>query len=211
MKISLQAWLSISLIVVAFVGGCKLGCNYGLKKSGVSTVEYKTKDSIVYVTVHDTIPVKSVPAITSVQSDESVPYVTYTSTSNDYNTVSTADCEVKLKESVAYVDTLKLSDSASFVVVKDTVSRNRIVGRSFTSNLVSKIEYKTTVVTVTKEAKQKMAFLVGAEIIANAQRLNYTGVAAGLKTRTGNLYTAGAGLVGNEIYYKAGVFFKLGK
>lgn len=208
MKLSLQAWLSIALIIVAFVGGCKLGCNYGLKKAGVASVEYKTKDSIVYVTVHDTIPVKSVPTIVSISKTDSIPYVVYVNKPEDYVPI---DCEAKLKESVAYVDTLKLSDSGSYVTIKDTVSRNRIIGRSFTSNLVSKIEYKTTVVTVTKEAKQKTAILVGAEIIANAQRLNYTGVAAGLKMRSGNLYTVGAGLIGNEIYYKAGVLFKLGK
>lgn len=215
MKLSLQAWFCLALIIIAFIGGCKLGCNHGMKiaSKGTQSQSVTVRDSIVYVTIHDTIESKSTPTITGVKKSKSSsyipPYVVYPTQPNDYVSSKDTVCESKLNESISYVDTLTLSDSASYVVVKDTVTGNRIQGRSFTSFIKSKIEYKTTEIKV--ERKPRMAILVGAEIIANSRSLNYTGIAAGLKMRSGNLYTIGAGLVKSEIFYKAGVLFKLGK
>jgi hypothetical protein len=105
-----------------------------------------------------------------------------------------------------YVDTLKV-DTFGFVLVKDTVSQNKISSRNIEYNInVPKITIEKTTYLNNRE------FYLGPSIQGNREQLNYVGGELYFKTRKSQLYGVGVG-VNNQFQpvLKAGMYWKIGK
>jgi hypothetical protein len=105
-----------------------------------------------------------------------------------------------------YVDTLKV-DTFGFVLVKDTVSQNKIASRNIEYNInVPKITIEKTTYLNNRE------FYLGPSIQGNREQLNYVGGELYFKTKKSQLYGVGIGVNNNlQPVLKAGMYWKIGK
>lgn len=108
-----------------------------------------------------------------------------------------------------YEDTIKI-DTFGYVLVKDTISQNKIQNR-YTS-----LSYELPVITKTVDnyitLPPKMQLYGGFDIIVNNSPINYFGPSLLLKTKKDHIYTAGLGLSTNEnsgLAYKFGTLWKI--
>ena len=104
-----------------------------------------------------------------------------------------------------YTDTLNL-DTLGYVVLNDTITKNSILNRSFTS----KIQIPTT--TITKEIYlNRREFYWGLGVHGRPDQLNYVGGEFMYRTKNKQVYGLGVGLnqdlqpiVGGRMYWKIG-------
>ena len=98
-----------------------------------------------------------------------------------------------------YSDTMRI-DSLGYAYIQDTISRNSIIGRSFTAQIKEKVIYKT----ITNEQKQRNQLYLG--FIGDLKHSNGQigiGGSIALKTAKNTLYTATATMNGYSFgYYK---------
>lgn len=102
-------------------------------------------------------------------------------------------------------------DSFGYVLVRDTVSQNKIISR--TTEGKYKFPTITTTTTITNPPIYKAKFFIGFDIEGNkTQPISYFGPNVTLVTKRDKLYSIGAGYGPNEeINYKFGMGFKIGK
>ena len=98
-----------------------------------------------------------------------------------------------------YSDTMRI-DSLGYAYIQDTISRNSIIGRSFTAQIKEKVIYKT----ITNEQKQRNQLYLG--FIGDLKHSNGQigiGGSIALKTAKNTLYTLNATMNGYSFgYYK---------
>lgn len=97
---------------------------------------------------------------------------------------------------IYYEDTIKL-DSYGYILIKDTISQNRILTRSSITNIIVPTIDKTITNTIYPPLKNQVYF--GFDLMGNKTNpINYFGLALSLKTKKEGLYNIGAGLTSNE-------------
>ena len=153
--------LGLILVLLFFVlapnneiGGTKIITKTDTITKTISVYKYKKGDSIPFV-VLDTIY--------QIDQVHDTAYIV-----NDYN---------KIK---VYTDTLRINTDNS-VYIKDTITQNRIIGRSYLANLTQ----KTIIIDNTKIIKPKNELYVG--LIGDIRRLdNMIGIGVGLNYKKQN-------------------------
>ena len=93
-----------------------------------------------------------------------------------------------------YTDSIK--QDSNLYVIKDTISQNRIIGRSFQA----KVQEKTITITNNIQAKNKVALYLGLRSDLNNEKMNHN-ITLSLKTRNKGLYSIGYGMSGYSIGY----------
>jgi hypothetical protein len=95
-----------------------------------------------------------------------------------------------------YLDSIR-QDSNLFVIT-DTISQNRIIGRSFQA----KIQEKTITITNNIESKNKAALYLGirSDITRDLGKVNHN-ITLSLKTRKKGLFNVGYGMSGYSVGY----------
>ena len=106
-----------------------------------------------------------------------------------------------------YRDTLKL-DSLGYVIIKDTITQNKIFSRTFDE---SQIFIPTT--TITNDIYiNKSKFFGGVSLGGNKSQINFISGDLLYKTKTDNVYGLGIGVNGNlEPILVGRLYWKLGK
>jgi hypothetical protein len=106
-----------------------------------------------------------------------------------------------------YKDTIKLEDSLGTVQITDTIQKNKIVSRTFKSN-INQVHVRDSI--IVKELPKPQLYVGG---IIGADRkvgFNYFGPTFVLKTKSDNMYSLGVGLNNNfTTSIQAGVYWKI--
>jgi hypothetical protein len=99
-------------------------------------------------------------------------------------------------QATEYLDSIR-QDSNLFVIT-DTISQNRIIGRSFQA----KIQEKTITITNNIESKSKAALYIGirSDITRDLGKVNHN-ISLSFKTRQKGLFVVGYGMSGYSIGY----------
>ena len=99
-------------------------------------------------------------------------------------------------QATEYLDSIR-QDSNLFVIT-DTISQNRIIGRSFQA----KIQEKTITITNNIESKNKAALYIGirSDITRDLGKVNHN-ISLSFKTRQRGLFSVGYGMSGYSIGY----------
>ena len=99
-------------------------------------------------------------------------------------------------QATEYLDSIR-QDSNLFVIT-DTISQNRIIGRSFQA----KIQEKTITITNNIEAKPKSALYLGirSDITRDLGKVNHN-ISLSFKTRQRGLFSVGYGMSGYSVGY----------
>jgi hypothetical protein len=156
--------------------------------------EFRIPTTTVAKTKIDTLTTTKV--INKYIKGDDIPYevldTIYTDT-NVYDTSSIIQDYIQVKE---YTDSIK-QDSNLFVI-KDTISQNRIIGRSFQA----KIQEKTITITNNIQAKSKSELYIGfrSDIRQDMSRVNYN-ISLSFKTRQRGLFSVGYGMSGYSVGY----------
>ena len=90
-----------------------------------------------------------------------------------------------------YKDTLKLKDSLGFITITDSISKNKIKGRTFLSN-VNKIKIFDTI--VVEPIKQIEFYMGGTMGVDKINLVNFIGPTLNIKTKKDNVYGVSLGL-----------------
>jgi hypothetical protein len=158
---------------------------YFMGKKQVNTVTKTTIDTVTVTkqftkfTKGDRIKVKILDTIFTNKQNHDTTYII-----KDYQQV---------KE---FTDSIR-QDSNLFVI-KDTISQNRIIGRSFQA----KIQEKTITITNNIQSKPKSALYIGirSDISQDYSKVNYN-ISLSFKTRQRGLFNVGYGMSGYSIGY----------
>jgi hypothetical protein len=106
-----------------------------------------------------------------------------------------------------YKDTIKLEDNLGTVQITDTIQKNKIVSRTFKSN-INQVHVRDSI--IVKELPKTQVYVGG---IIGADRtvgFNYFGPTFVLKTKSDNMYSLGLGLNRNfTTSIQAGVYWKI--
>ena len=99
-------------------------------------------------------------------------------------------------QAIEYLDSIK--QDSNLYVIKDTISQNRIIGRSFQA----KIQEKTITITNTIEAKNKASLYIGfrSDLRQDISKIEHN-ISLHLKTRQKGLFSVGYGMSGYSIGY----------
>ena len=99
-------------------------------------------------------------------------------------------------QATEYLDSIR-QDSNLFVIT-DTISQNRIIGRSFQA----KIQEKTITITNNIESKNKAALYIGirSDITRDLGKVNHN-ISLSFKTRQKGLFSVGYGMSGYSVGY----------
>ena len=91
-----------------------------------------------------------------------------------------------------------IRQDSNLFVIKDTISKNRIIGRSFQA----KIQEKTITITNNIQAKPKSALYIGirSDLSNDMSRMEHN-ISLSLKTRQRGLFSVGYGMSGYSIGY----------
>ena len=91
-----------------------------------------------------------------------------------------------------------IRQDSNLFVIKDTISQNRIIGRSFQA----KIQEKTITITNNIQSKPKSALYIGirSDISQDYSKVNYN-ISLSFKTRQRGLFNVGYGMSGYSIGY----------
>lgn len=93
-------------------------------------------------------------------------------------------------------DTLKLNDGLGYIYLMDTISQNKIMGRSFRANVKEKIVTDTKIV---KELPKTQVF-AGLNMTLNQPDIfNSVGTGLTIKTKSDKLYQLGVGVTNNGV------------
>jgi hypothetical protein len=155
-----------------------------------------TKTTIEYIPVTDTVP-EYIPKWREkivVQIDSFKEPIDTTEILKDYYS------------KYYYIDTLKV-DTFGFVLVKDTVSQNKISSRNIEYNIsIPKITIENTTFINERE------FYIGPGVQGSTRQLNYIGGELYLKTKTSHLYGIGVGINNNlQPVLRGGMYWRINK
>jgi hypothetical protein len=91
-----------------------------------------------------------------------------------------------------------IRQDSNFFVIKDTISKNRIIGRSFQA----KIQEKTITITNNIQAKPKSALYIGfrSDISQDYSKVEHN-ISLSFKTRQRGLFSVGYGMSGYSLGY----------
>lgn len=91
-----------------------------------------------------------------------------------------------------------IRQDSNLFVIKDTISQNRIIGRSFQA----KIQEKTIIITNNIQAKPKSALYIGfrSDISQDYTKVNHN-ISLSFKTRQKGLFSVGYGMSGYSLGY----------
>lgn len=106
---------------------------------------------------------------------------------------------------VLYSDTIKI-DTFGYVLIKDTISENRIKHRELVYN------YKLPIIkeTITNTITTRNQFYFGIDMYGTKpQPINYFGINLTLKNKKDRMYSIGAGITPGGIGYKVGIAWKI--
>lgn len=156
---------------------------YFMGKKQVNTITKTTIDTVIThktftkFTKGDKIPFKVLDTIYKQNYDTT--YIV-----KDYNQV---------KE---FTDSIR--QDSNLYVIKDTISQNRIIGRSFKA----KIQEKTITITNNIQVKPKSALYLGirSDLSEDMSKVNYN-ISLSFKTRQRGLFSVGYGMSGYSIGY----------
>lgn len=189
-KIERYAWLfiTIALLILLASKSCKrqpgdLGVVTTKTTTVTDTIQGKS-DSFYFplpYTVHDTLILDS---------------LIYRDTGSIKRIVSSAQAQ----PFAYYRDTLKF-DSVGFAIVEDT-AYGRLIGRSYTY----KILHPVTSIATAEKPNKKNKWFVGLEY---NYPINYTGGAALVQIKDGNLFKVAVGAVNNKISYGLGFYLNI--
>lgn len=94
-----------------------------------------------------------------------------------------------------YKDTLKLKDSLGYITITDTISKNKIKGRTFLSN-VNKIKIFDTIIV---EPTKQIEFYAGGTMgVDKINLVNFIGPTFNIKTKKDNVYGVSIGINNNK-------------
>ena len=106
-----------------------------------------------------------------------------------------------------YKDTLKLKDNLGFITVIDTISENKIIGRTWNSKINEVIIKDTKIV---KELPVNQLYIGAVAGFDRVNIVNYVGPTLVLKTKKDKLYSLGVGYGTNkQITIQGGIFWKI--
>lgn len=199
-KLDFKSWLIIILIIIILIlRGCggpspivkpsviKIdGKKYNVVKHTIDTT-YIPKNTVIYHKGKDIIVEKEVPIMIPLDIDT-------LALIKDYYT------------SRSYKDTLTL-DSLSFVILSDTIAKNRIESRKFQSHIVYPI-IKETIIAI--EPPRNQVFLGASLGFDKTNIVNFAGPSVIFKSKKDHLYSLGVGYSNAKtVSIQAGVFFKI--
>lgn len=147
-----------------------------------------------------------------IKGDDSIvyrpkPYKVYLPSDTVYIDVDTLAILKDYFSKVVYQDTIKL-DTIGYLLVRDTISQNRIQNRKVIENYQIPIVTKTVTNNVIIPAKTQL--YIGFEVAGNKKNpINYFGPNLTLKTKKDQLYSLGTGLSTEGINYKIGTSWKI--
>lgn len=106
-----------------------------------------------------------------------------------------------------YIDTLKINDTLGYIVIKDTIYKNKILNRIWDSYL-NKFTVKETLFV---EPLPKIQMFIGGNIgFDNVNIVNYAGPTLVLKDKKDKMYSLGIGYSGNKtISVQGGMYWKI--
>jgi hypothetical protein len=152
----------------------------------------KRKDKTITTTTVDTVTVTK--EFTKFTKGDKIPYkILDTIYKQNYDTTYIVKDYNQAKE---FTDSIR-QDSNLFVI-RDTISQNRIIGRSFQA----KIQEKTITITNNIESKSKAALYLGirSDITRDLGKVNHN-ISLSFKTRQRGLFSVGYGMSGYSIGY----------
>jgi hypothetical protein len=152
----------------------------------------KRKDKTITTTTVDTVIVTK--EFTKFTKGDKIPYkILDTIYKQNYDTTYIVKDYNQAKE---FTDSIR-QDSNLFVI-RDTISQNRIIGRSFQA----KIQEKTITITNNIQAKPKSALYIGfkSDIRQDMSRVEHN-ISLSFKTRQRGLFSVGYGMSGYSIGY----------
>ena len=152
----------------------------------------KRKNKTITTTTVDTVTVTK--EFTKFTKGDKIPYkILDTIYKQNYDTTYIVKDYNQAKE---FTDSIR-QDSNLFVI-RDTISQNRIIGRSFKA----KIQEKTITITNNIQAKPKSALYIGfrSDIRQDMSRVNYN-ISLSFKTRQRGLFSVGYGMSGYSVGY----------
>jgi hypothetical protein len=152
----------------------------------------KRKNKTITTTTVDTVTVTK--EFTKFTKGDKIPYkILDTIYKQNYDTTYIIKDYQQVKE---FTDSIR-QDSNLFVI-RDTISQNRIIGRSFKA----KIQEKTITITNNIQAKPKSALYIGfrSDIRQDMSRVNYN-ISLSFKTRQRGLFSVGYGMSGYSVGY----------
>lgn len=102
-----------------------------------------------------------------------------------------------------YNDTLWLNDSLGFVTINDTISKNKILNRIFTSKIKEKHTKET--LTVVEPPKRQVYFGINAGT-TSTDIINNVGISGLYKTKNDKIYQLGIGTIKNNTQVKPYIY-----
>lgn len=100
---------------------------------------------------------------------------------------------------IVYKDTLILTDSLGEITIEDTISHNRILGRTFIANVNSKVITETTVVTKTPQPQIYWGINSG---FNKSDIVSSIGAGLMLKTKQDKIYQVNLGIMNSGVENK---------
>ena len=106
-----------------------------------------------------------------------------------------------------YTDTLKINDTIGYIVINDTIYKNKILNRKWDSH-INKFTVKETIYV---EPLPKIQVFFGGNVgFDNVNIVNYAGPTLVLKDKKDKLYSLGIGYSGNKtIGVQVGIYWKI--
>lgn len=193
----LPYWIVILLLII-FIRQCTGSKPCAPCKEVVSTAAFK-KDTVYIL---DTVYVSGyVPSI----QKEFTPVVTATS----YTEVDTTAIIADYEKQRMYKDSQNVTNG--YVLIFDTVAKNRIKGRSFIANIKKEVVTNTITNTVVERQKPRNQLYLGIGAYGNkTMPINAAGASLMLKTKRDKVYEAGAFVDWNgTVWYYCGMKFKI--
>ena len=152
----------------------------------------KRKNKTITTTTVDTVIVTK--AFTKFTKGDKIPFkILDTIYKQNYDTTYIVKDYQQVKE---FTDSIR--QDSNLYVIKDTISQNRIIGRSFQA----KIQEKTITITNNIQAKSKSSLYLGirSDIRQDMSRVEHN-ISLSFKTRQRGLFSVGYGMSGYSIGY----------
>lgn len=199
-KIDIKTILIIVLIIlILFMRMCEPGD----KKPGSQI----TVDGKGYTIIKRTVDTQYVKTTQTVYKNGKTIYV---DKPIYINVPTNADTGLILKDYFAkytYKDTLKLKDSLGYVTIIDTITKNKILNRTFNAN-INKVIVKDFMI-VEPDPKNHL-YLGGVVGLDKVNLVNFVGPSVVLKTKKDKVFTVGVGYSNAKtISFQLGTYWRL--
>lgn len=191
-KNNLQILLFIALVIIILSSRV---CSFDKNIKPAETITV-TETLISYDTINDTIPEYIPKWKTKIEID------------TFYAPVDTMGVLRDYYAKYLYVDTIKI-DTIGYLVVKDSITKNKILSRNIKTDILLPV---TTITTTNTTYINKLEFYLGLKAQGTSNQLNYIGGEFLLRTKQRQAYSLGMGLNNNlQPVVSGGIYFKLSK